>query len=51
MANDCFDAVFGKLDIFLANEFCFGTVGPTIAMPMRDVDLYTSRERLLKNSE
>ena len=51
MANDCFDAVFGKLDIFLANKFCFGTVGPTIPMPVRDVDLYTSRERLLKSSE
>ena len=51
MANDCFDVVFSKLYIFLDNEFCFGTVGLTIPIPVRDVDLYTSRERLLKSSE
>ena len=29
-------------------ELCFEAVGPTIPMPFRDVDLYGSRERLLK---
>ena len=35
----------------MANELCFKTVGPTIPIPVRDVDLYTNRGRLLKTSK
>ena len=41
------DGVFTKVDIFLANELCFEIVGPTVPIPVRDVDLYTSRKILL----
>ena len=48
-ANDCFTAVFEKIDLFFANELCFEKVKDTIPIPVRDTDLYQNREKLLRN--
>ena len=48
-AVECFEAVFSKVDIYLANELCFEKVKDIIPIPVRDVDLYMNREKLLEN--
>ena len=46
-ATECFNGVFSKVNIYLANELCFEKVSETI--PVRDIDLYMNREKLLQN--
>ena len=38
--TECFDSVFSKVDIYLANELCFEKVQEMIPIPVRDIDLY-----------
>ena len=39
-ATECFDSVFSKVDIYLANELCFEKMQDLIPIPVRDIDLY-----------
>ena len=48
-ATECFDSVFSKIDMYLANELCFEKVQDLIPIPVRDIDLYMNREKLLEN--
>ena len=48
-ATECFDIVFSKVDIHLANELCFEKVQDLIPIPVRDIDLYMNRKKLLEN--
>ena len=48
-ATKCFDSVFSKVDICLANKLCFEKVQDLIPIPLRDIDLYMNREKLLEN--
>ena len=48
-ATECFDSVFSKVDIYLTNELCLEKVQDLIPIPVRDVDLYMNREKLLEN--
>ena len=48
-ATECFDSVFSKIDIYLVNELCFEKVQDLIPIPVRDIDLYMNREKLLEN--
>ena len=48
-ATQCFNGAFSKVDIYLANELCFEKVSETNPIPVRDIDLYMNREKLLEN--
>ena len=48
-ATECFDSVFSKVDIYLANELCLGKVQDLVPIPARHIDLYMNREKLLEN--
>ena len=48
-ATEYFNSAFSKVDIYLANELCFEKVHQMIPIPVRDIDLYKNREKLLEN--
>ena len=48
-ATECLNSAFSKVDVYLANELCFEKVYQTIPIPVRDIDLYKGREKLLEN--
>ena len=53
-ASDCFDVVFAKVDIFLANKWYFETVSPTAQyspIPIRDMDLYIKFLEIIKKTQ
>ena len=46
-ATECFNGAFSKVDIYLANELCFEKVSATNPIPVRNIDFYMNREKLL----
>ena len=48
-ATECFNGVFSKVDIDLANKSCFDKVSQKITIPVHDIDLYMNLEKLLEN--
>ena len=46
--TECFNGAFSKVGIYLANGLCFERVSEMITIPVRDIDLYINREKLLE---
>ena len=48
-ATRCVNGAYSKFDIYLANELSYEKVSKMIPIPVRDIDLYMNRKKLLEN--
>ena len=49
MQVDVCKQMYAKVDIYLVNDLCFEKVCEMIPIPVRDIELYMNREKLLEN--